>query len=225
MKLVILNDNVGAPGLLNDWGWSAYIDTGEVRVLFDADTRPEVIEYNAERLGVDFSMLDYAVLSHFHHDHYGGFPAVARKKPGLTVYTPPGDIRILRDYGLNPVPVYEPVALRGGIHLSGPLRGVGYDLYEQAAAVATPNGIVVVVGCSHPGADRLAERLWEITGRPIVAVIGGFHSPSRRTLDNLIRMARFVCPAHCSGDNAKEYVRSRAPDKYCEVRTGTVLRF
>ncbi len=35
--------------------------------------------------------------------------------------------------------------------------------------------------------------------------------------------SRYVCPAHCSGREARQYVASRYPNKYCEVKTGTRL--
>jgi 7,8-dihydropterin-6-yl-methyl-4-(beta-D-ribofuranosyl)aminobenzene 5'-phosphate synthase len=220
-KLIVLNDNVGTPGLLNEWGWSIYIEANGLKVLFDADTSPRVIEYNAEKLGVPLGNLDFAVLSHHHADHYGGFPAVARAKPGIRVYVPPGYADWARGLQLELVTVYEPREIANGYYLSGPLQA--YGLYEQALGVKVDSGIIVIVGCSHPGADRLAEKLKDITGMDIIAVIGGYHDPPTSVLDRLAQISRYVCPAHCSGEYAKEYVRRRYPDKYCEVRTGSLL--
>jgi 7,8-dihydropterin-6-yl-methyl-4-(beta-D-ribofuranosyl)aminobenzene 5'-phosphate synthase len=222
VKLVVLDDNVGSPGLLNEWGWSVYIEANGLKVLFDADTSPEVIEHNSAKLNVPLAQLDFAVLSHHHSDHYGGFPAVARAKPGLRVYVPPGYVDWARGLPLDITVVRGPSRLAEGFYSSGPLSA--YGLYEQALAVQVGGeGILVIVGCSHPGADRLAERLREFTGMDVIAVIGGYHSPPVEVLDRLAEMSRYVCPAHCSGEHAKQYVKRRYPEKYCEVRTGSTV--
>lgn len=43
-------------------------------------------------------------------------------------------------------------------------------------------------------------------------------------MDKLAEMSRYIAPAHCSGDEAKEYIRRKYRDKYINVRTGTELR-
>ena len=89
VKITILDDNTPAEGLLSEWGFSAYVETPKFRILFDADTDPRVIEYNANALNVDLTKLDYAVLSHHHGDHYGGFEYIGRK---MTVSIPSDSI-------------------------------------------------------------------------------------------------------------------------------------
>ncbi len=219
-QMVVLNDNAGSIGLLNEWGWSLYIEARGHRVLFDADTSPTVIDRNSRILGVDLGELDFAVLSHHHGDHYGGFSAVAARHPGLRVYVPPGDLSWARGLPLDLVVAEEPLEVAPGFWLSGPLEAWS-GFYEQALGFETAGWLVVVVGCSHPGVDRLTWRLHEITGLPVLLVIGGFHEPSPRQLDNLARIARYICPMHCSGWQAKRYVAKNYPDKYCEAKTGT----
>ncbi|WP_297498475.1 MBL fold metallo-hydrolase [Thermococcus sp.] len=214
MRLTILNDNIPSTGLINDWGWSVLVE-GENRFLFDADTRGEVLAHNSKALGVLLENLDFAVLSHWHGDHYGGFPLIARLNPGLRLYAPPGGtIR-----GLKVVEVRNAGEIADGIWTSGALDG-----FEQAVGVETPSGLVVIVGCSHPGVDRLTRAVLEVSGyEKAHLVIGGFHYPPPGTLEGLAEMAEFIAPAHCSGDEAKDYVRRRYPEKFVEVRTGTIL--
>jgi len=224
VRLVVLNDNEGSPGLRNEWGWSLYIEADSLRVLFDADTDYRVLEHNSRLLGVDLSRLDYAVLSHWHRDHYGGFPAVARASPGLTVYAPPGPSFRLERLGLRVEVVEEPATLPGGLMSTGPLYSSEYGLHEQALIVPSPRGPILVVGCSHPGVDRLAQAAVDLVGGALFMIIGGFHSPPPEVIDRLAGLVDgYICPAHCSGEEAKRYVQSRYPTMYCGVRTGSEI--
>ncbi|OYT51376.1 MAG: hypothetical protein B6U73_02075 [Desulfurococcales archaeon ex4484_204] len=224
VRLVVLVDNEPGEGLLSDWGWSAYIDAGGWAALFDADSDPAVLEHNVKALDMDMGRVSFAVLSHYHGDHYGGFKYVGRVLPGLTVYAPPGGLGTLRRYGLSPREVREPTKVSEGAWVVGPLRG-GWGLWEVCLAVRTSKGLVVIVGCSHPGVDRLASRASEVTGEEVYAVIGGFHTPPEEVIDRLAKVSKLICPAHCTGDWAKNYIRREYPGQYCEVRTGTVMEF
>ena len=223
VRLVVLNDNEPGPGLLNEWGWSLYVE-GPSSLLFDANTDYHVIEYNAERLGVDPTGLDYAILSHWHRDHYGGFPAVARAKPGLTVYAPPGPSFRLERLGLRVVTVRDPLVLDDGVIILPPLYAENVGLYELAASIPSARGRILVVGCSHPGVDRLAALHLEVVGEKPYMVIGGFHAPPKTVLDRLAGLVEGpICAAHCSGDEAKEYIARVYREKACSVRTGSVI--
>jgi len=55
---------------------------GDTRnVLYDFGRSDRVLSHNAELLGVDFSRLDYLVLSHGHVDHYGSLRQALEKSP------------------------------------------------------------------------------------------------------------------------------------------------
>jgi len=223
-KIIILVDNVPGEGLLNSWGFSAYIETSEYRILFDADTDPSVLKYNIDALGINVNNLSFCVLSHHHGDHYGGFRYIGSVLPGIKVYVPIDSSEYLRRWGLEPIVVSQPMRISDDIWLTGTLKSWRWGISEQALAIYVEDkGLIVLVGCSHPGVDRLAEVARKISGKDIYLVIGGFHSPSRKSLDNLAKISRFISPCHCSGEHAKEYVRERYPEKFFPARTGTVI--
>ncbi len=64
--------------LLSEHGLSLYIETDEMKILFDTGQSGDFIE-NAEKLNVDLSDLKYVVLSHGHYDHSGGFRKLVDK--------------------------------------------------------------------------------------------------------------------------------------------------
>ncbi|MGC9191723.1 MAG: MBL fold metallo-hydrolase [Conexivisphaera sp.] len=223
MRLVVLVDNEPGPGLRADWGLSIYVDSGRWRALFDAGPDPAVLEHNAKALGIDLGSIDFAVLSHHHLDHVGGFLGGRLFSEGLVVYAPPGPVERLEDVGMRPVVIEGTREIAPGAHAVGPLAA-GH-LHEMAMAV-TPGpgrGSVLLVGCSHPGVDALASRAASDLGTGVSMVVGGFHSPPRAVIDRLAGIADRICPGHCSGDEAKAYLRSAYPHKYCHVRSGVTL--
>ena len=75
MKVTTLIDNSkGKKELANEWGLSLHIEANGHRILFDAGFSSAFVE-NAEKLKVDLSKIDWAVLSHGHIDHGGGLAA------------------------------------------------------------------------------------------------------------------------------------------------------
>ena len=71
-QITVLYDAFGkTPGVQKDWGYSALIEYGGKRILFDTGNSPETLEKNAKAEGIDLSKLDFVVMSHRHGDHMG----------------------------------------------------------------------------------------------------------------------------------------------------------
>ncbi len=226
LRLTVLNDNTGAPGLLNGWGWSILAEDSDsgLRILFDSGPKPEILEYNSRVLGVPLEGLDLFVVSHEHWDHTGGAPTVAAHNPGLPTIVPPGDHEWSLGLDLSLVFNTGGGSVDGdnALVLSEPLYAPSVGLYEHSLAIYSPLGPIVLVGCSHPGVSRLVESVLEIGGWDrAFLVIGGYHGPSRSELDRLLELSVYVSPVHCSGSEAVEYVRLRRPESLVLVRTGS----
>lgn len=72
MRIVILTENTTSrESLACEHGLSLYIEAAGKRILFDAG-QTGIFADNAEKLGIDLSLVDLAVLSHGHYDHGGG---------------------------------------------------------------------------------------------------------------------------------------------------------
>ena len=81
------------------------------------------------------------------------------------------------------------------------------EMNELALAIRTPQGLAVVVGCSHPGVDKVLERA-RLINPNIYLVAGGFHmvmtpKPEIERVSALLRdelKVEFVAPGHCTSE-------------------------
>ena len=88
-SITILHDSFGAEaGLAKNWGFSALIEFGGLRVLFDTGNDEGVFKANTEAMGVDLSDLGAVVISHRHGDHTTGLAHVLRMNRGVPVWVP-----------------------------------------------------------------------------------------------------------------------------------------
>ncbi len=72
MKINVLAENTAInDSLTSEHGLSLYIETDKNKILFDSGQTDAFAE-NAEKIGVDLTSVDFAVLSHGHYDHGGG---------------------------------------------------------------------------------------------------------------------------------------------------------
>jgi 7,8-dihydropterin-6-yl-methyl-4-(beta-D-ribofuranosyl)aminobenzene 5'-phosphate synthase len=88
-RVTILYDAFGkSPAMTKAWGFSALVECGGKRILFDTGGNAEILEHNVKALGVDLSKLDFVVISHRHADHISGLNYLLRVNPTVKIYTP-----------------------------------------------------------------------------------------------------------------------------------------
>lgn len=71
--MTVVVDNESSLDLIAEHGFSAWIEVGEQRILFDTG-QGIALEKNAFQLGIDLGQATVLVLSHGHYDHTGGIP-------------------------------------------------------------------------------------------------------------------------------------------------------
>ena len=231
---ILVDNDPYVPGLKTAWGISVYIEAYGKRILFDTGPSPEVLKYNSELMGIDLSKLDAVVISHEHGDHVGGLPYVAQVVKRVLTYIPQGASLTLWNMvarlGLKPVVIASSTEIFPNIYVIGPLYG---PPYEEALAINTRYGLVIIVGCSHPGVVNIVKKAIEVTHEKPYLIIGGFHligeehSKIREVADELVSLSvKKVCPTHCSGEYIKEYMKEKYPNIYfrCGVGYGLLLR-
>ena len=88
-QITILYDAFGKdPSMKKDWGFSALVEIGGKRILFDTGDDRDIFAANARAKGIDVSTLDFVVVSHRHSDHIAGLSHVLAVNPEVKVFAP-----------------------------------------------------------------------------------------------------------------------------------------
>lgn len=104
------------------------------------------------------------------------------------------------------------------------------ELNELSLAIDTPEGVVLVVGCSHPGIDRIAAAASAINKR-IHLIAGGLHlavAPDAE-IERLVTAlhdtyrVNWVAPGHCTGEPAFAALMKSFGDHYLYAGLGSVI--
>jgi 7,8-dihydropterin-6-yl-methyl-4-(beta-D-ribofuranosyl)aminobenzene 5'-phosphate synthase len=104
------------------------------------------------------------------------------------------------------------------------------ELKELSLAVNTSEGMVLVVGCSHPGIERIVEAAASINPK-IHLIAGGFHlvvasddviAKTVTALKDSFKVES-VAPGHCTGEPTFAALKNAFGDRYLYAGLGTTL--
>jgi len=203
MRITILSDNRAGQGLVAEHGLSLWIETKDMRILFDTG-QGSTFQKNARVLGIDLGKTDILVLSHGHYDHTGGIPQVLQQARNTDVYCHPGVIQprcSIRNgkpkqigmpresvVAIGKLPleqlhwVQKPLFLSEKIGITGPIpRETGYE-NPGGPFYLDPEG-----RRADPIDDDLA--LWIRTEDGLVVCVGCSHAGIVNTLNQVRRMS------------------------------------
>jgi 7,8-dihydropterin-6-yl-methyl-4-(beta-D-ribofuranosyl)aminobenzene 5'-phosphate synthase len=266
-RVTVLYDAFGKDqNLRKDWGYSALVEIGGKRILFDTGNNAEVFVANAKAKGVDFATLDFVVQSHRHADHLAGLAEVLKVNPKVKVYGPKEGFGIYgsslpssfyrkaeqlppeqRYYdgkppevlkfgtawdGANIEAIDKTTEIAPGIWLIALVSDAPgtKELKELSLAINTPEGIVLVVGCSHPGIEKIVEAASAINPK-IHYVLGGFHlvTAADEAISGIVTSLRDkwkianIAPGHCTGEPTFAALRESFGERYVYAGAGTEL--
>ncbi len=230
LEIRVLFDNTSArEDLRRSWGFSAVVDFGGHRVLFDAGSDPILLLEHLDKMQIDPKTIEHAVISHQHGDHLRGVYWVFEKNPKMKVHFldcfPDEAFRRATAVKMKPNRVKEPFQVVPGVYSTGVVDGLPP---EQSLLIETSKGLVMIVGCSHPGLVKLVETAeTQRKKKSVRLLLGGIHmlrkNPEQikeaiNRLEDLKVVT--VVPAHCSGDLAKELFQLNYGKQYHTAGAG-----
>jgi 7,8-dihydropterin-6-yl-methyl-4-(beta-D-ribofuranosyl)aminobenzene 5'-phosphate synthase len=104
------------------------------------------------------------------------------------------------------------------------------ELKELSLAIDTAEGMVLLVGCSHPGIEKIVEAAAAINPK-IRLVAGGFHlvvasdeviAKAVTSLKDTFKVEA-VAPGHCTGEPTFAALKKAFGDRYVYAGLGTIL--
>jgi 7,8-dihydropterin-6-yl-methyl-4-(beta-D-ribofuranosyl)aminobenzene 5'-phosphate synthase len=269
-RVTVVSDAFGPPSeLKRSWGYSAFIEYGGRRILFDTGGKATDFAFNASALRIDLKRLDFVVLTHRHSDHTAGMSQVLNENPRVTIYTPiepggfntplsapltnlikryvaevPDDLRYFGGNTPSQLATESPWAEANFVHITKVSEVLpGFFLFttrsetpgtremnEISLLMKTPKGSVLVVGCSHPGIEKILQEAVKIDPR-IYSVFGGFHLVDMPDADVTAMITRFretwgierMAAGHCTGPFAfAELVRIYG-ERFDRAGVGSVI--
>lgn len=215
MNIKILYDNQAKEDFQCGWGFAALIDNS---TLFDTGENAEALLANLQAFGIQPKQIQQVVLSHEHWDHVGGM-AILKQCGPVKVYVPSSFSKRAKEQIIGLNTEADLVEIDNALKVEPDLivtPQLGTFIKEISLAVKSAKGIILIVGCSHPGLDKIMTQASKFGD--IYAVIGGFHEFSKL---KALADVPVIVPTHCT--QKKQEILDMYPDRTKLVETGTEL--
>ena len=168
------------------------------------------------------------------YDSFGKNPALTLDW-GFAALVEYGGRRILFDTGNN-AKIFELIdkntEIAPGMYLIALVsdKPGTLELHELSLAIRTPDGLVVVVGCSHPGVEPIMQEAGAIN--PHISILfGGLHQiqapdPEAKRIASVLhdqyKLER-VAPGHCTGEQEFAALKGAFGNHYIYAGVGSVV--
>ena len=233
IRLTLLYDSVSLiQGVQTGWGFACIIEVGETTLLFDTGSDGKILLENMERLGFDPKDIQLLVISHNRAGHIGGLEDFLQKNPSIPVYVPQSfprnKIEDIEKVGAKVIGIYSAKEIRPNIFTLGEF--IGY-FREQAIALRTSKGTVVITGCAHQGIIPILRKAKEVLPNDsIYLILGGFHFSGLTIAEKLKVFEAFkmlsvkkVAPCHCCEEACRLKFKEIFGHNYIDMGVGGVI--
>lgn len=217
-------------GLKTAWGFSAFVTYKDQNVLFDTGASGSMLLENMSKMNINPVEVQNVVLSHSHNDHIAGMQSLLLTGADPKIYLPPSFYSSLKNQYSKQAEVIEVVPgqlIAERIYTLGEIPG---SPPEQALVIDTPQGLVVITGCAHPGVEKMVLAAKRQFHEQIYLVMGGFHlgGASSTEVKQIIKEFKrigvvHVAPCHCTGDQAINQFKEAFGDDFISVGVGAVI--
>jgi len=227
---VIYDNNPYIQELGTAWGLSTLIVGTEKNILFDTGGDDSLLLSNMKKLAVEPDSIDAVVLSHIHGDHTGGLNTILEIKPQITVYLPESFPKKMKEniqkFGTN-VEVKQPIKICENVYSTGQL---GKWIKEQSLIIRTKAGLIVIIGCAHPGIVKIVAAAKDLMKDNVLLVMGGFHlewatkAKIEKTISAFKQLGvQYVAPCHCTGEKARSLFEKQFGKNYINIGAGKTI--
>lgn len=201
--ITTLVNNSAPDNLRSEHGLSFWIEFGGKHVLFDTG-QTDIIQKNAESLGVNLANADAVILSHGHYDHTGGMPSVFAAARKATLYLHPEAMELkfsrkagkTRMIGMSEstrkavqgleskekvVWTEQPIEIFPGFFATGPIP-------RKTSFEDTGGDFFVDDNCLKTDELPDDQAVYLETGKGLVVLLGCAHAGVVNTLDYIVRL-------------------------------------
>jgi len=232
----IVENDIWQEGLASSWGLSVYaealMENGKThKVLMDTSGSFKVLFKNSSRIGIDLAEVDRIFISHWHGDHVGALsqllPLIGHSVP---VYIPSIDrfgVRKIEKENGRPIVCSEATELVEGLISTGEMSN---GLSEHSLLVNVKGkGLIVLVGCSHPGIIKILKRARQVSHvNTVYGVIGGFHISEKKAgieIGEFLKKlnVEIASPCHCTSQDARKGIAEVVREKYVSNGSGKTI--
>src|SRR6266481_1103700 len=240
-RVTILYDSFGkAPALALDWGFAALgVDLQRIDFVVISHRHADHTSGITYLLTVNPNVKIYVPDEPWGLFARGVKNDFYRKDPSL-----PADMRYYGGHppeileagtpwpGGNFVPVSQKTEVAPGLFI---LPGVSttpgtLELKELSLAIKSPQGVILIVGCSHPGVEHILQETSAIDPH-VHILLGGLHQiqkpdPEVERLATLLHdqyKVDLVAPGHCTGEPEFAALKKTFGDHYVYAGAGTVI--
>jgi len=210
MKITIVYDNTSIrKNLIPNHGFACIIEAYGKKILFDTGSNGKILLENIKKLNLDITKIDEIFISHDHWDHTGGLAEIL-KKISCKIYVPTS----FKFYKKNSNLIFidKLTCLHKNFFSTGTLKKI-----EQSLIIKTKKGLVIIVGCSHPGLKNILQKASTL-GKTFF-LIGGLHDFDEY---EILKNLKFICPTHCTKhiNEIKDYY----PKKFVPGGVGQIIK-